>query len=223
MWKIIQSNLETVRIKKERFTLWMKWQFTIEFANDSFWPYDYKFGREDCYYIDWLEDRWSVIFPLRNKEFNNTEIFLETDDIIVCSWERVNMSRVSKKFIDVINIKTEKKQRIITDEVNLICNAQKEIILNTLCDWIYKTLILNIETLEIQQEREERLLAFFKCVFHESENKWFLLDFIKTWIKDNEGHYTLKEISSVIWQPKTFNRKEFLVNSKINAWELSCN
>jgi len=71
MWKIIKSNLEQVKIQKEKFTLWMKWNFKIEFANDNFWPYNYKFDREDCYYQDGLEDRWTVKFPIKNKEFNN--------------------------------------------------------------------------------------------------------------------------------------------------------
>ncbi len=123
MWKIIKEQVEQIKIKRDKFSLWMKWKFTIEFANDTFWPYDYKFAREDCYYQDWLQDRWSVAFPYKNKEFNNTEIFLETDDVIICTWERSNLSWEEKSFIDVINIKTEKKQRLYVEEVNLIYNG----------------------------------------------------------------------------------------------------
>lgn len=221
MWKIIKTELETVQIKKEKFTLWMKWKFTIEFINDTFWPYDYKFGREDCYYIDWLEDRWSIKFPLKNKEFNNTEIFLEHDDIIICTWERTNLSWETKNFIDVINLKTEKKQRIITDEINLIYNSNKEIKINANINWIFKTLTLNIETLEILEEKEEKLLAFFKCIYNETENKWYLLDFQKTAQWWNDGYFNLKEIDIKV-KPEKFNREEYKVNWNIDIWELSC-
>jgi hypothetical protein len=74
------------------------------------------------------------VFPLKNKEFDNTEIFLETDDIIVCTGERTNVSGETKNFFDIINIKTEKKQRIFADEVNLICHVNNEIVVNAFCD-----------------------------------------------------------------------------------------
>lgn len=222
MWKIIKSNLETVQIKKEKFTLWMKWKFTIEFVNDTFGPYDYKFAREDCYYIDGLEDRGSIAFSLKNKEFQNTEIFLENDDIIICTGERTNLSGESKSFIDVINIKTEKKQRIITEEVNLIYNSQKDIIINVNLNWTFKTLTLDSETLEIKEEKEEKLLSFFKCVYNKNEQKWYVLDFIKTGETENDGYFELKKIIAN-WEPKNFNREEYIVNWNINIWELSCN
>ena len=222
MWKIIKSNLEMVQIKKEKFILWMKWQFTIEFVNDFFWPYDYKFAREDCYYTDGLEDRWTKVFPLKNKEFDNTEIFLETDDIIICTGERTNLSGESKDFIDIINIKTEKKQRIFVSEVNLICNTNNEIIINANCNWLYKTLALDMESLEIQKEKEEKLLTFFKCVYNATEWKWYVLNFIKTWESDNDWYFDLKENSRIKWEPKIFNRDDFLVNSNIDLWKLSC-
>lgn len=221
MWKIIKSNLEQISIKKEKFLLWMKWQFKIEFANDNFWPYDYKFAREDCYYNDWLEDRWSYMFPLKNKEFDNTEIFLENDDIIICTWERSWLLSDSKNFIDVINLKTEKKQRFFTDEVNLIYNWEKDIIINLNISWVYKTMILNIETLEIIEEKEEYLLWFFKCIYSETERKWFLLDFIRNgW--NNDWFFELKELTEISYSPKSFDRYEFKVNKNIDIWELSC-
>ena len=104
MWKIIKKSIEKIVLNKKKFSLWMKWEFKIEFANDSFWPYQYKFEREDCYYNDGLEDRWSVIFPLKNKKFDNIEIFIETDDIVVCIGERWNLSWGEKTFIDIKNL-----------------------------------------------------------------------------------------------------------------------
>jgi len=70
----------------------MKGEFLIEFASDSFGPYEYKFEREDCYFSDGLNDRGTSIFPLKNSQFNNTEIFLETDDIIIATGERTSLS-----------------------------------------------------------------------------------------------------------------------------------
>jgi hypothetical protein len=35
-----------------------------------------------------LQDRGSKIFPLKNKEFNNTELFFENDDIVVAVGKR---------------------------------------------------------------------------------------------------------------------------------------
>ena len=88
MWKVVKKSVEKIKIEKKSFSLWMKWEFKIEFANDSFGPYNYKFEREDCYFNDGLVDRGSKIIPLKWKEFDNTEIFLETDDIVVAVWER---------------------------------------------------------------------------------------------------------------------------------------
>lgn len=221
MWKIIKSNLEQVKIAKESFTLGMKWQFKIEFTNDSFGPYDYKFEREDCYYQDGLEDRGSVKFPLKNKTFDNTEIFLETDDIIICTWERSWLLTDAQSFIDIINLKTEKKQRIFTSEVNLIYSSIDEIIVNAKVWETFKTLKLDTETLEIKEEIEEELLAFFKCVYNKTQNKWLVLDFQKTWEWWNDGYFNLQEID-VKWIPTSFNREEYKVNGSMDIWELSC-
>jgi len=39
---------------------------------------------------------------------------------------------------------------------------------------------LDINTLEIKEEIEEELQAFFKCIYNKAQNKWFLVDFQKT-------------------------------------------
>lgn len=222
MWKIIKSDLEQVEIKKEKFTLSMKWQFKIEFANDSFGPYDYKFGREECYYIDWIDDRWTVKFPLKNKTFDNTEIFLETDDIIICTWERSWLMTDNQTFIDVINLKTEKKQRFFTNEVNLIFNMLDKIFINIEEKWNYKTYILDINTLNILEEKDEHLQAFFKCVYNETSKIWFLVDFKKTWEWYNNWYFEFLELPEIKEIPKNFNREEYKVNLNIDIWELSC-
>jgi len=184
--------MEKINIKNiNKIDLSLKWWFSINLSKDTFWPYEYKFGRTDCYYNDKLQDRWTVLFPYKNKKFDNTEIFLETDDIIVCTWDRTNLSWEEKTFIDVINLKTEKKQRLYIEEVNLIYNGEKEIVVNGKMNWVCKTIKLDIESLEVKEEKEEKLLAFFKIIYNENEKKWYKLDldwlnYIKIFIiKDN--------------------------------------
>jgi len=231
MWKIIKKSVENIVIKKEKFSLWMKWEFKIEFANDSFWPYRYKFEREDCYFNDGLEDRGTKIFPLKNKIFNNTEIFLETDDIVIAVWERWSLMWGEKSFIDIINIKTEKKYRLFTEQVNLIYNTNQKIIINAMHEWIFKTIELGINSMRKTKEIQEELQAFFKCIFNVKEKLWYLLDFT-VWNneeKDEEKrfqkwYFNLKKIW-LKWVPKEFNRKEFQVKTVrwliIDMWENS--
>ncbi len=232
MWKIIKKSIEKISLDKERFSLTMKWEFNIEFASDSFWPYKYKFERIDCYFNDWLEDRGTAIFPLKNKDFNNTEIFLETNDIIIAVWERWGLMGEEKSFIDVINIKTEKKYRLFTEEVNLIYNSKDSIIVNARESETGKfiTIELDIKTMKKKSEKEEGLLAFFKSVYNVNNDKWNLLDFT-IWNeneKDEEKKYQfwffhLKEMPTT-WKPLSFNRKQFKVitkSSTIDIWEES--
>ncbi len=230
MWKIIKKSIEKIVVDKQKFSLWMKWEFKIEFANDSFWPYNFKFEREDCYFVDWLWDRGTKIFPLRNKSFDNTEIFLETDDIVIAVWERWSLLWWDKDFIDIINIKTEKKYRLFTNEVNLIFNSADKVVINALDEWVFKTIVLDINTLLKIEEIEEELQAFFKCVYNKKTKEWFLLDFnakINNWKYDDEtyksGSFVLQKID-IKWEPKNFDREKFEVitnDGKIDIWAIS--
>ena len=232
MWKIIKKSVEKITVNKEKFSLTMKWEFKIEFASDSFWPYKYKFEREDCYFNDGLEDRGTSIFPLKNKKFDNTEIFLENDDIVIAVWERGNLLWEEKSFIDIINIKTEKKYRLFTDEVNLIYNSKNSIFINAkeLETWEYKTFELDINSMEKISEKQEELQAFFKSVYNVWKDSWYLLDFT-IWNpeeKDEEKKYqnwyfNLKKVD-INWIPKSFDRKKFIVETdlgQIDIWEES--
>lgn len=230
MWKIIKKSLDKVVIDKESFSLWMKWEFKIEFSNDSFGPYSYKFAREDCYFNDGLSDRGTKIFPLKNKVFDNTEIFLETDDIVVVVWERWSLTMWDKNFIDVINIKTEKKYRLFTQEVNLIFNSEDKIVINAKDEWVFKTIVLDINSMEKIDEVEEELQAFFKSVYNVSENAWYLLDFNVA--NENEqdeekkyqnGYFILQKVK-LTWIAKKFYREKFQVKTSdgiIDIWEES--
>ncbi|MCD5380474.1 hypothetical protein LR004_00970 [Candidatus Gracilibacteria bacterium] len=230
MGKIIKRQVEKVTVDKKSFSLGMKGDFLIEFASDSFGPYEYKFAREDCYFSDGLNDRGTSIFPLKNSKFNNTEIFLETDDIIIATGERSSLAGKAKQFIDVINIKTEKKYRVNSKEVNLIYNTTDSIIINFIDKKKGETLILDIKTLEVKEHKKETFLAFFKCVYNVEAKTWGMLNFMPF---DNEesdiekkyksGSYSLKSIA-VYGKPKSFDREKFRVKTdkkNIDVWENS--
>ena len=232
MWKIVKKTVDKITLNKEKYSLTMKWEFKIEFTSDSFGPYKYKFERIDCYFNDGLEDRWTAIFPLKNKKFKNTEIFLETNDIIIAVWERWGLMWEERSFIDVINIKTEKKYRLFTEEVNLIYNTEKAIIINAKESetGIFKTFELDSKTMKNISEKEEELQIFFKSVYNVSENKWYLLDFT-IWdtsetdeeLKYQKGYFNLKK-AWISGKPKSFNRKQFKVKTDkwtIDIWEES--
>ncbi len=230
MWKIIKKSVEKIVVNKNKFSLWMKWEFNIEFASDSFGPYHFKFERTDCYFNDWLEDRGTKIFPLKNKQFDNTEIFLETDDIVIAVGERWSLLWGDKNFIDVINIKTEKKYRLFTDEVNLIFNTVDAIVINAKEDGVFKTIVLNTQSMQKVDEKIEELEAFFKCVYNKTTDEWYLLDFA-IWNnteadeekKYQSGSFSLKILH--IWGvPKSFERTNFKVNTDkwyVDVWEES--
>ncbi len=224
MWKIIKKGLEKITVDKKSFSLWMKGEFLIEFANDSFGPYEYKFEREDCYFSDGLNDRWTKLFPLKNIKFNNTEIFLETDDIIIATGERASLAWKAKQFIDIINIKTEKKYRVNSSEVNLIYNTNDTLVINYIDKKKGETLILDIKTLEVKEHKKETLLAFFKCIYNVELKSWDVLDFTPTdereWDiekKYKSWYYCLKS-ANLSWKPKSFDREKFIV--KTDSWEV---
>lgn len=232
MWKIIKKSVEKITVNKENFSLSMKGEFKIEFASDSFWPYKYKFERTDCYFNDGLEDRGTAIFPLQNKKFKNTEIFLETDDIIIAVWERWGLMWEEKSFIDIINIKTEKKYRLFTEEVNLIYNSKDSVFINARESETskFKTFELNLETLENISEKEEELQTFFKSIYNTSNKNWYLLDFT-IWnesekdeeLKYQKWYFNLKK-AWISGEPKSFDRKTFKVKTEkwtIDIWEES--
>jgi len=273
----------------------MKWEFYIEFATDRFWPYEYKFERVDTYYNDWLKDRWAVMFPLKEKKFNNTEIFIEKDWIVIAVGRRWGLTKQERWFVDLINIKTEKKYRIFTDEVSLIMfwkSAEESLprkvwekylkksekaaeslrkssekvweissdnLLNKSSDkslypssdnllakssdksllfinfndnWVWKSLKLDSQTMEILEEKKERLYAFFKIIYNETGDKWYRLEFIPANSnlpntdekKFQNWWFVMKEIN-IQWKPVRWNRKEWTVeldNKKIvDVWEES--
>lgn len=188
---------------------WEQWIF-IEFKKNKYWPYTWKFSREDCYFDESIGDRGSFKFPYKNR-FNNTEIFLETNDLIICSWIRATISSKNKSFIDIINIKNAKKLRIYTDEVNIIYNEKENIFLNLKEKWAYKSKIYGIDNLELKEEKSERLSAFFKLIYNHNQKKYYLLDYASiNWEKDWYFRLISQEGSlNYVKEPLVFHRKEF--------------
>ena len=274
MWKIIKQSVEKLQIEKETFILWMKWEFYIEFATDRFGPYEYKFERVDTYYNDWLKDRWSVMFPLKEKKFDNTEIFIERDWIVIGIWKRWGLTKDERRFVDLINIRTEKKYRIFTDEISLIVlykdyrwwfrwwsddNLSSDNHLNKSSDkslfqssdnhlnissdnslllinfndnGVWKTLKIDAQTMEVLEEKKEKLYAFFKIIYNETENKWYRLEYIpanpklpNTDERKFQNWWFIMNPIDIKWKPVKWDRKERTVeldNGKIvDVWEES--
>ncbi|MBT3727434.1 hypothetical protein HOG21_07440 [bacterium] len=66
---------------------------------------------------------------------------------------------------------------MFTDIVNLIFNSEDKIIVNAKDGRVFKTLVLDINSLEKIEEVQEQMQAFFKCVYNKTTDDWFLLDF----------------------------------------------
>lgn len=80
------------------------WKYYIEFVNDTFGPYDYIFTWEDRYF-DNLDNRIKILnFPYKNKQFQNSEIFLWVDYIAIATWKRIDLNWNEKDFLDIINL-----------------------------------------------------------------------------------------------------------------------
>ncbi len=224
MWKIIKQQVETIQIKKKKFTLWMKWEFFIEFVSDRFGPYEYKYQRQDTYFSDGLQDRGAKIFPLKEKKFNNTEMFFENDDIVLAIGKRWGLSWDEKYFIDVINIKTEKKYRIFTEEISLVVLLEKWLLINFNDSGTWKSITLNPETLEEKETKEEKLYAFFKVIYDETANRWYKLDFLPIdKNKDNldetkyqNGYFQFENLK-ISWKPVNFDREKWKL--RLNNWK----
>ena len=132
----------------------------------------------------------------------------------------------------VKNLKTEKKYRIFTDEVSLIVLTDKWLLVNYNDNWVWKTIILNPQTMEILEEKEKKLDAFFKLIYDEKEHKWYVLDFVpENKGKDNFDDekfkhwvFVFKE-KSIKWEPEKFDRENWQVIlkdwKKVDVWEES--
>ena len=232
MWKIIKQQLDSVRIKNKTFALWMKWQFYIEFVSDRLWPYEYKFAKEDTYFSDALQDRGAKIFPLKEKRFNNTELFIENDDIVLAVGKRWTISWEEKHFMDIINLRTEKKYRIFTEEVSLVVLLEKWLLVNYNDNWVWKALVLDVEAMTEKEVNEKKYYAFFKLVYSKKTKKWFRLDFIPLNLEQDDldeekykhGYFRFRSLP-IDGKPIKYDREKWLVTldnwKQIDVWEMT--
>lgn len=200
-------------------------EFSIDFQNSSLWPYNFIFDRQRLYYDEFLDERWSYFFPLKSSNFENTEIFLETNDIAIALWERGSFSWTSRIFLEVVNLKTHNKYRLYPDEVSLIYNSQTSIVIYYKKSWRYKKLELNIIDLEKISETSVHLDAFFKLFYNHTDKSYGRLIY-KANSRSHMAWYFIEEkIISQVEKPKFFNRKNFQITSydskDIDTWEAS--
>lgn len=210
----------------------IQWEFKVDFDHWRFGPYTYVFHRENLYFHEEANERGSYFFPLKTQAFNNTEIFLETDDIVLAVWERWSLSWVSKVFIELVQLKTQKKHRLYPDEVSLIYNSKNTIIIYYKKSGKWKKLTLDIKTLEKKSETSTHYDAFFKLFYNHNEKHYGRLVFYP--ITHTTGYFVEKEIIEVpgtpkiydiLWAPKKFNRSDFFLftyaGQMLDSWELS--
>jgi len=189
-------------------------EFSINFSEASFWPYRHIFTRENLYFDEDVSERWSYFFPMKSLLFQNTEIFLETNNIVVWVWKRWSFSGKSKLFVEVVNLKTAAKYRLYPDEVSLIYNQKDSIV------------TLEINSLEKVSETSEHLSAFFKLVYSHTSWSYGRLMY-KANSKSHMAWY-FQELSienQDIENPINFRRNDFVLETKdgsdIDVWEAS--
>lgn len=232
--------------KIEKHTADIKWEFYIDFKDSRFWPYTHIFERKRLYFNEGVEERGSYFFPLRSGKFKNTEIFLETNDIVVWIGERGSFSGQAKRFLEIVNLKTKQKYRFYPDEVSLIYNTQDEIVLYYKKSEKYKKLTLSKTMLEKLSEKSQQTDAFFKLLYNWDDKKYIRLiyhanssshqaGYFSEELLENEKKITqdikwlnmayLEEPDGKFRAPKKFHREKFELittsHQKIDVWETS--
>lgn len=215
---------------------WVSWdtqtiqgEFHIDFSNGIFGPYTYLFDRKRLYFSDETWERWSYFFPLKSTVFDNTEIFLETNDIVITLWERWTFSGKTKTFVEIVNLKTHKKYRFYPDEVSLIYNTKYELVIYYRKSQKYKKLTLSQASLEKESEKTCHLDAFFKLFYNHDTQQYGRLYYIAN-SKSHQAWYFEEEIihnnsRQDIGSPLIFTRETFKLLSKnserIDIWQAS--
>lgn len=192
--KIISKNIEN--------TLRTKGDFKVLFNHKEFGPYEYLYDKEKLYFNEAFGDRGNADFPLVGKNFENAEIFLEREDIVVAVGSRGSISGNEKKFIDIISLSSWAKNRFFTDEVRLIYNSENaiEVFIKEENSIIHYT--LDTETLEEREKREENISAFFKLLYNWDTQSYENLVFENPTGWKNTGYFIRKKIP-LSWEPNT--------------------
>jgi hypothetical protein len=200
-------------------------EFTISFDQSEFGPYTFIFDRERLYFDENLNERGSFFFPLKEQLFNNTEIFIERNDIVIALWERGSFSWESRVFLEIVNLTNANKYRFYPEQVSLIYNARTSIVIYYKKWDTYKRLELDIKTLEKKSEISTQVSAFFKLFYNYTDKTYGRLIY-KANAKSHQAWYFVEElIISDTLMPMYFLRDNFLIdtywNEKIDVWEAS--
>lgn len=221
-------------------------EFRIEFSQSTFGPYTHLYTRENLYFDEEMNERGSYFFPLKDDTFDNTEMFIENDDIVICIGERGSFSGHAKRFIELVNLKTKNKYRFYPDTVSLMYNSKDEVIIYYKKWENYKKLSLDFKTLKKNSEKTQRLSAFFKLLYDHTNNQYKRLVYTpnsrshKAWyfsegVIENEKTITedipwlnmvhLEEPNGYHSEPKDFLRGSFTLRTskyqRIDVWEAS--
>ena len=202
-------------------------EFHIEFPSTTFWPYNYVFTRENLYFCEELSDRGASLFPLKERQFGNTEIFLERDDIVVCCGVRGSFSGQEKLFVELVNLENQAKHRFFPEEISLIYHTQETLVCCYQDENIWKKSAFNISDFSLVSQSLEYTSAFFKLLYHHESKTFSRL------IYKDEGYFfnlPVQNLSEIKFTPSLFQRNNFQLELKtqlesekkyIDVWEAS--
>lgn len=182
------------------------WNFHIEFPSKTFWPYNYVFTRENLYFCEELWERGASLFPLKEQKLENTEIFLERDDIIVSCGVRWSFSGQEKLFVEFINLETQAKYRFFPEEVSLIYHTQDRLVCCYKDAGVWKKSEYSLWDFSLIRETQEQISAFFKLLFHHTSQEFSRL------VYKDEAYFfdiPLLKTNNVDHIPISFDRQRF--------------
>ncbi len=203
-------------------------EFHVNFSNSRFGPYSHVFRRENLYFHESEWVRGSYFFPLESERFHNTEIFLETNEIVIWIGSRGSFDGQEKNFVEIISLKYREKYRFYPDEVSLIYNTKLEVVVYYKKSWKHHKLILDQKTLEKQSESKVELYAFFKLLYNVSEKSYYRLYFHANTSSPKRGYFEEQKMQDEDQElPKAFKSDKFILEveyvygSYIDVWESS--
>ncbi len=208
----------------------IQWEYNIEFEQNILGPYEYLFQRENLYFNEKTGKRWSQYFPLTSSAFGNTEIFLETDDIVIGLWTRWSLTGNEKKFLEFVNLKNHNKFRLYPDSVSLIYNTQNSIVIYYNKSGKDNKLTIDVTSMTKISEVSVHLSAFFKLFYNYSENSFGRLIFKSEGNSEKKWYFVEELIEHESWIiPFGFDVDNFALAVKvwytskreIDVWEAS--
>ena len=221
LWKITSEKIVSG-------TGWTNGEFHLDFSNARFGPYTHIFHRENLYFHEEEWVRGSYFFPLKDSIYDNTELFLENNDIVIWVWVRGSFSGQEKQFIEIISRRYQEKYRLYPDEVQLVYNTKDEIVIYYRKSSSYKKLVLNQKTLEKVSESSSRVSAFFKLLYNHTEKSYYRLYFTPNSSSPKKGYFEEQKVVEedqdlpVIFYSKDFILElKYVYNAYIDVWESS--